>query len=236
MEKGMKDPLLWVQPESAARVIIPNVSWRSYESLLADFDGRPGMRLNYDRGVLEIVSPISEEHELYNRLLAFVVEALAETMALDYRSSGAATFRREDLQRGFEPDSCYYIQNERRVRGNLHLDLSVDPPPDLAIEMDIAHTSIPKLGLYSAMGVPEVWIYDGRQVSMFGRLGEAMTPISFSRAFPPVQAEELSHWMEQGKLLTRTLWNRQVREWARSLPSPPAIPNPWSLIPNLGCG
>jgi Uma2 family endonuclease len=135
--------------------------------LLSDFDGRLGMRMNYDQGVLEILSPIFVEHELYDRLLAFVVETLADTMGLEYRSTGAATFKREDLQRGFEPDSSYYPQNEPRVRGKLHFDFSVDPPPDLAVEIDIAHTSTGKLGLYAAMGVPEVWIYNGRQVSMF---------------------------------------------------------------------
>ena len=210
----MKEPTLLFPSESAARIVLPNVSWRSYESLLSDFDGRPGMRVNYDRGVLEILSPVSEEHELYNRLLAFVVETLAEAMGLEYRSSGAASFKREDLQRGFEPDSSYYPQSEPRVRGKLHLDFSVDPPPDLAIEIDIAHTSIGKLSLYAAMGVPEVWIYDGRQVSIFVLRGEVMISSSSS---PSVQAGALSQWMEQTKLFTRTAWNRNVREWARSL-------------------
>jgi len=217
MVKTMNEPTLLIPTESATRIVLPNVSWRTYESLLSDFDGRPGMRVNYDRGVLEILSPMSEEHELYNRLLAFVVEMLAETMRLEYRSSGAATFKREDLQRGFEPDSSYYLQSEPRVRGKLHLDFSVDPPPDLAIEIDIAHTSIGKLSLYAAMGVPEVWIYDGRQVSIFVPRGEVMISSSSSLAFPSVQAGALSQWMEQTKLLTRTAWNRKVREWARSL-------------------
>ncbi len=207
-------------PESDARIILQDVSWRTYESLLADYDGRPGMRLNYDRGVLEILSPISEEHELYNRLLAFLAETVAEATGLEYRSSGAATFKREDLQRGLEPDSCYYLQNEPRVRGNLHLDLTVDPPPDLAIEVDITHTSLEKLGLYAAMGVPEVWIYDGQQVSIFWRSDDGMAPMSSSRAFPRVQAEALSRWMEQSKLLTRTAWNQAVRQWSRSLSAP----------------
>ncbi len=209
------------RPESAARIILQDVSWRTYESLLADYDGRPGMRLNYDRGVLEILSPISEEHELYNRLLAFLVDTLAEATGLEYRSSGAATFKREDLQRGLEPDSCYYIQNEPRVRGNLHLDLTVDPPPDLAIEVDIRHTSLEKLRLYAAMGVPELWIYDGQRVSIFWRRDDCMVPMTSSRAFPRAKAEALPRWMEQSKLLTRTAWNQAVREWTKSLLPPP---------------
>lgn len=221
MDTMMKEPTLLVAPESAARIILPNVSWQSYTSLLRDFDGRPGMRMNFDQGVLEILSPSSEEHELYNRLLAFVVETLADTMGIEYASSGAATFKREDLQRGFEPDSSYYLQNEPQVRGKLRLDLSVDPPPDLAIEIDIAHTSTGKLSLYAAMGVPEVWIYDGRQVSIFVLRGEAMVQTSSSLAFPSVQAEALSRLMGESKLLARTAWNRKVREWSKSLQSPP---------------
>ena len=112
MGKTALDP-----PESSATIRLQGVSWRTYESLLEDYDGRPGMRVGYDQGVLEIVSPISEEHELYNRLLSFLVETLAEAAELEYRSSGAATFKKEGLQRGFEPDSSYYIENEPRVRG-----------------------------------------------------------------------------------------------------------------------
>jgi Uma2 family endonuclease len=200
--------------ESAGRIVLEDVSWRTYESILSDYQGRPGVRLNYDRGVLEIVSPISEEHELYNRLLSFVVESLAEAMNLEYRSSGAATFKREDLQRSFEPDSCYYLQSEPRVRGNLHLDLTVDPPPDLAIEVDITHSSLNKLGLYAAVGVPEVWRYDGQEVSIFWRKDDRMVRVGSSRSFPPVAAEAVSRLMEQSKRLTRSAWNKSVREWA----------------------
>jgi Uma2 family endonuclease len=216
----MKESTVLTPTETSTRIVLPDVSWASYRSLLADYDGRPGMRVNYDRGVLEIVSPISKEHEIYSRLLAFIVETLAEAIGLDYQSSGAATFNREDLQRGFEPDSSYYLQSEPRVRGKLHLDLSVDPPPDLAIEVDIAHSSLHKLDLYAAMGVPEVWIYDGREARIFARSGPAMAARNSSVAFPQVRAEELSHWMEQSTLFTRTAWNRRVREWARSLASP----------------
>jgi Uma2 family endonuclease len=205
--------------ESAGRIVLEDVSWRTYESILHDYEGRSGVRLNYDRGVLEILSPISEEHELYNRLLSFLVETLAEAMGFEYRSSGAATFKRPDLQQSFEPDSCYYLQNEPRVRGNLHLDLTVDPPPDLAIEVDITHSSLDKLRLYAAMGVPELWRYDGQEVSIFWRKDESMVPMGTSRGFPSATAEALTRLMEQSKRLTRSAWNQSVRQWARSLAS-----------------
>ena len=101
------------------------------------------------------------------------------------------------------------------------MDFSLDPPPDLAIEIDIAHTSTGKLSLYAAMGVPEVWTYDGRQVSIFVLRGEAMVLSNSSLAFPSVKTEALSWLMQQSRLLTRTAWNRKVREWAKSLQSPP---------------
>jgi len=205
--------------ESASKIVLEGVSWRTYESILSDYEGRSGVRLNYDRGVLEILSPISEEHELYNRLLSFVVETLAEAMSFEYRSSGAATFKRPDLERSFEPDSCYYLQNEPRVRGNFHLDLMVDPPPDLAIEVDITHSSLDKLRLYAAVGVPELWRYDGQEVSAFWRKDERMVPMRTSLGFPSVAAEALTRLMEQSKRLTRSAWNQSVREWTRSVAS-----------------
>ena len=124
------------------RTILRNISWETYERLLADHLDSSSPRFAYDRGVLEIVV-VSERHERPNRLIAQLVEVLAEEMALELDNLGSATFRRKDLQRGFEPDSCFYIQNEERVHGKADLNLNVDPPPDLVIEIDITSPPYP---------------------------------------------------------------------------------------------
>jgi Uma2 family endonuclease len=108
--------------------VLLNVSWETYERLIADHLNSSAPRFTYDRGVLEIMSP-SPEREESNRNLALLVEVLAEEMNIDVRDLGSTTFKRKDLKRGFEPDSCFYIQNEPRIAGKKKIDLKVDPPP-----------------------------------------------------------------------------------------------------------
>lgn len=124
-------------------VILHGVSWKTYESLLADHTDRSVPRFAYDQGELEIVSP-SPKHEKLNRGLALLVEVVAEEFGIDVYDLGSTTFKREDLERGFEPDSCFYVQNEERVRGKDRIDLETDPPPDLVIEIDITSPSLDK--------------------------------------------------------------------------------------------
>jgi Uma2 family endonuclease len=116
------------------------VSWTTYEQLLADLASQSSTRLTYDRGILEIMSPLPE-HEEGNRTIALLVEVLAEAMGIDVRNFGSTTFRREDLARGFEPDSCFYIQHEADISGKSAIDLTADPPPDLVVVIP-AHAGI----------------------------------------------------------------------------------------------
>src|SRR6266542_964516 len=102
--------------ELAQRVILHGVSWETYERLLADFQDSHAAHFTYDQGVLEIMV-LSFKHETFNRTLATLVETLAEELQIDFVNAGSTTFKREDLARGFEPDSCFYMQNEERVRG-----------------------------------------------------------------------------------------------------------------------
>lgn len=136
-------------------VILRGVGWETYESLLADHKDRSAPRFAYDCGELEIVSP-SPEHEKLNRGLALLMEVVAEEFGGDVYALGSTTLRREDLERGFEPDSCFYIQNEERIRSKDRIDLEVDPPPDLVIEIDITSPSLDKNSIYARRGVPEI--------------------------------------------------------------------------------
>jgi Uma2 family endonuclease len=119
------------------RIILHGISWETYTRLLDDMEDSHAAHFAYDQGELEIMV-LSERHEKPNRTLAVLVEVLAEELDIDLQRLGSTTFKRDDLQKGFEPDSCFYIQNEIRVRGKEKLDLAVDPPPDLVIEIDIS--------------------------------------------------------------------------------------------------
>src|SRR5262249_46378599 len=129
-----------------------------------DLGERPGVRLTYDRGRLEIMSPLPE-HENYHIVLAQFVRVLAAESGMRYRSFGSTTFRREDVERGLEPDDCFYLASLPRILGRRDLDLARDPPPDLALEVDITHSSLDRLAIYAALGVREVWHFDGQSIT-----------------------------------------------------------------------
>ena len=195
-------------------VILHNVSWETYEGLIADHTDSSAPRFTYDRGELEIMSP-SPEHEKFNRRIAQLVLALAEEMGLEAEDFGSTTFRREDLERGFEPDSCFYIRNEESVRGKPRIDLSTDPPPDLVIEIDITSPSINKLPIYARMGVPEVWRYDGEKLEILRREGEGYVESAESDSLPRLTATVLSGFVRESKTTRRSMWLKAVRGWAR---------------------
>jgi Uma2 family endonuclease len=145
-----------------------------------------------------------------------LVLALTEEMGVEAKDLGSTTFRREDLERGFEPDSCFYIENEGLIYGKDRPDLSVDPPPDLVIEIDITSPSISKLPIYAQMGVPEVWRYDGERLTMWKLEGLGYTEMTESLALPSLTSAIASDFAEKSKTTKRTTWLMTVREWARN--------------------
>ncbi len=195
------------------KVIIENVSWQTYERLLADLADRSAPRLTYDCGVLEIMSP-TPRHEELNRNLALIVTILAAALGLDVRNLGSTTFRREDLGRGFEPDSCFYIEHEAAVRGKAKIDLSQDPPPDLVIAIDITSGSLDKFPLYGQVGVPEIWRYDGHRLTIFHLLNDEYQASESSRAFRGITAADLAHLLQESLNQPSTQWIRSLQDWA----------------------
>jgi len=196
------------------RVTLHNVSWETYERLLADLQDSSAPRMTYDRGTLEIMSP-SSEHERYNRTVAQIVEELAVEMDMNIDSLGSTTFRREDIDRGFEPDSCFYIQNVARVRGKKRIDLSADPPPDLVIEIDITSPSLDKFPIFAQAGVPEVWRFDGDRLVIYELSGGEYLERDASIAFSSVTADDVTTFVKESETMNRPEWVRKLRDWAR---------------------
>ncbi len=201
-------------PSGEQRIVLRNITWETYESLLADHLDSSAPRFAYDRGLLEIVSP-STEHEKDNRTLALLVEVVAEELGIDVLNVGSMTFRRQDLQRGFEPESSFYIQHEAHVRGRAQIDLLIDPPPDLVIEIDIADPSFNKLPIYARLGVPEVWRYQDRRVTVLRLDGDDYRETAASSVLPPLTADVLARFVNESRLLARTGWLRALRAWIR---------------------
>lgn len=202
-------------PPSEQRMVL-RVDWETYERILAQYVDSSVPRFTYDRGLLEIVSPLTE-HEETNRTLATLVEVVAEELGIDTRNVGSMTFRREDLQRGIEPDTCFYIGNEGRVRGRTQIDPAVDPPPDLVIEIDVTSPSLPRLPIYAAMGVAEIWRYEanGKRVAVLMLGADDYEEAAESAALPPLTGEVLTRFVAESRSLPRTAWLRGVRGWVR---------------------
>ena len=196
------------------KVILHGISWDTYERLLADNDERRVPRLAYDRGVLEAMSP-SAEHEGIARNIAMIVSVVAEELEIDVFDAGSTTFKRADLERGFEPDGCFYVQHERRIRGQRRIDLTVDPPPDLVIEVDVTSPSLNKLPVYASIGVSEVWRHAGERLAILVLDGERYVEVATSRVLPPLNAELLSDLVEASRTQGRTVWMRALRDWVR---------------------
>lgn len=200
------------------RFLLQNVSWKTYETFLTELGDRP-IRLTYDRGNLELMSP-SMRHERFSNLIGRLIEAYTEEADIPICGAGSTTFRLQMLDRGLEPDECYYIQNEAAVRNRDEIDLNFDPPPDLAVEIDISRSSLNRMGIYAALGVPEVWRFDGTTLHAY-ILDEqgSYKPVHRSAALPELPLSEVVKHLELRTSMDDTRLIREFRQWVRkSLP------------------
>lgn len=202
-------------PTPQAGVLLKNISWQTYESLVNELAEQRGIRLTYDRGTLEIMTP-SAPHEGNKQILGRFVETVTEELNVEIRSLGSLTCRREDLERGLEPDQCYYIDNEGIVRNLKEIDLNQDPPPDLVIEIDITSSSINRMELYASLGVPELWRYDGSRLIFYQLEGQEYVEREVSPHFPFLSPTEIMGFVERQKDVGETSMIRGFRQWVRS--------------------
>ena len=163
-------------------VILHHISWQTFERILLETGDDRYNRFTYNQGILEIMTPLMP-HEHNNRLLQNLIIVLVEELNLNVKSTGSLTCKREDLARGVEPDSSFYIQNEPIMRNKTSLDLTQDPPPDLVIEVDYASSSIDKLPIYLALGVPEVWRYNEPVMQIYSLSEDKYIPCNGSPTF-----------------------------------------------------
>jgi Uma2 family endonuclease len=195
-----------------AMLVVHGVSWEDYERLLDDLSDRPGLRISYDRGRLEIVTPLPE-HETYGRFIDRMVNAYAELRGLTVESYGGATWKRRALARGVEPDACYYTISADRIIGKHHrIDLESDPPPDIVVEVDITNESLSKFGIYAALSVPEIWRYDGRVIQFYELSDGTYGEVSESRSLPGLNPAVMAAALEQSRTDGQTVSLRAFRQ------------------------
>jgi Uma2 family endonuclease len=197
------------------RIVMHGINWQTYQSLLADRGDCPVPRICYDRGELELMSP-SNEHEQYRRLLSRMIDDWTVENRIPIRSAGSTTFKREARQKGVEPDECFYVRNERLVRGRRGLDLDVDPPPDLAIEIDISSSSINKLNIYAGLAVPEVWLFTGEALAIYELQSDgSYQAVEESTNLPGFPVKDVVDWIARAETTDETSWARAFQSWVR---------------------
>ena len=183
---------------AGALLRLQNVGWDEYEHLLSRMDTLPGRRVSYDRGRLVIMSP-SPEHEEYKDTIYTLIRFLADELSVTMETRGQATFKSKLLKKGAEPDACFYVQNASRIIGRRKIDLGTDPPPDVVVEIDTTNESLDKFHIYAALGVPEIWRYDGERAYFYQLVGEEYQAMDNSLAFASLAATDLARFVELSK-------------------------------------
>ncbi|NJR62225.1 MAG: Uma2 family endonuclease [Cyanobacteria bacterium CRU_2_1] len=200
----------------ADRVVLYNISWEQFERLLEDLGDHRAARIAYDNGTLEIMTPLPE-HEHFKEVIGDAVKDIADELEIDYESYGSTTWRKRIKMAGVEPDNCFYFQHEAAVRGRLDLNLSQgDPPPDLALEIDITHKSLDRFPIYARLEVPELWCYDEGELKIYHLQSGEYIEAEMSLALPLLPIRELPQLIETHRMAGRRAIRRAVREWARS--------------------
>ncbi len=209
-------PASMVPPVAVGQcLLLEDTDWSSYEAIGVALGDRANLRTAYDSGSLEIMV-LSSEHERLKVLLGILIQVLAEETARSIAGFGSTTYKRDVLNKGLEPDLCYYHDNLHRVRGKRRIDLAIDPPPDLAIEIDVSYSSLDRVAIYERLGVPELWRLKDETITVYQRnaAGHYETRVN-SPSFPMLPLDELARFLIIGLENDDIDMARQFRGWIR---------------------
>jgi len=195
------------------RLLLHDVSWDEFEAILAELREHRGSRIAYDNGLLEIMAPLPE-HESDKEIISDLLKALLEELDREFLTLGSTTFKNKAMMKSIEPDQCFYIQNEAAVRGKKRLDLTVDPPPDLALEVDVTSRTHPET--YAALGVPELWRREGQTIRIYQLQSGQYVEVQNSPTFPdwPLQ-EQIPPFVAKSQTEGRNTAMKAFRQWVR---------------------
>ena len=198
-------------------LFLPRVSWSFYEMLLEEIGSR-ALRVTYYRGDIEMMAPLWE-HESGKRNIGSLIELVALELNIPMVHFGSATYRRKEAEAGLEPDESYYIQNAHLVRGAKRYDPTVHPAPDLAVEVDITSRSIAREPVYAALGVREIWRYDGSRLVVLLLDGPSKTyrPSPSSAAFAFLPMDHIVRFVHRLEREEQTTVRREFQVWVRTL-------------------
>jgi Uma2 family endonuclease len=189
------------------------VAWEDYESLLVAL-GEYSLPHYYDRGTLVMMSPL-KVHDWIKSLIARMVEAMTLSMRIPVQTVGTMTVTSGRTLRGLQADEAYYIANEASVRGSSVFRPDIDPPPDLAIEVDVTNQSRKKLNVYAALRIREVWLHDGHKLHFLALTRGKYKPTKRSIAFPWLEAGDIQKFLDRRGQKNETDLLLDFVRWAR---------------------
>jgi Uma2 family endonuclease len=199
------------------RVLLRNISWQLYESLLQEIGDDGQARLSYLQGNLEFMTPLPQ-HENYNRQIDRAITTIAEELNQEYNLFGSMTVKRSKMAAGAEPDSCYYITNESAVRGKIKLDFEIDPPPDLVLEIDITSSSLDRMSIYAKLGVGELWRYDGTILVFYHLQFDQYVEVARSPTFPMLSPARILEFITDCQTQGILGAVKNLRTWIQNQP------------------
>ncbi len=208
----MSTVLELTEPKIRKSEVLYGVSWEVYEELVAEHWGLQFPRLTYDSGILEINMSNSLKHEEDCRNLAALFEQIAIELEIDFRRSGSTTYKRKNIRKGFEPDSCFYIQSLEKIAGKEDLDFENDPPPDLIIEINKTSSSVPRMPIFAAFGVSEVWRFADEIIKFYILQEGVYLETKTSLALPIFSSEKATEFLRESREMKSTAWVKRIRE------------------------
>jgi Uma2 family endonuclease len=202
---------------SGGHIVLEDVSWEFYEHLLEEI-GDGHLRVTYDQGRMEIMSPLFK-HEKYGYWIARLIDLVCEERGIRYSPAGSTTFKSPAQRKGLEPDTCFYIpQTETTIKLDGKFDAAVDPAPDLAIEVDITRRHVPRQPIYAALGIREIWCFDGDKLHVLHLSRGKYVERAKSKVFPFLPMDEFAKYVVQMNEKDQLETRREFRQWVRELP------------------
>lgn len=205
-----------IQVQPGQQLLLQDVSWSQFETLLEELGNSRASRLSYSNGLLEIMVPLPE-HEKDKEIIGELVRILLDSLEIDFEPLGSTTFKSEQMTQAVEPDACFYTRNCDAVIGQDRIDLAVDPPPDLAIEIDI--TSRTQLDNYRLLGVPELWRYRREGLTIHVLQAGQYVESQMSPHFPRIPIVKLiNQFVRQCQNKGRSQTIRAFKSWIQEHP------------------
>jgi len=206
-------------PPPLQQPVMEGISWQTYEALLRELCAAGShLRVTYDQGRMVVMSPLPI-HEKWKQIFDRLIVILSEARRAPISAYGSTTWKREVIKRGLEPDQCYYVQHAPQMRGREDIDLEIDPPPDLAIEVDVTNHPIDRMSIYASLKIPEVWRYRRRQVECWHLDNDRYELREESLAFPGFKPSALAEFLRMHPAMLDSEIAEAFREWLKSQPN-----------------